>query len=197
MVKVPALVDEALFEKVQKQIKLNAKFAQRNKRHNYLLGGLVWCSCRAKRVGDGPDGKKYYRCTHRLHNFPLPTVCKEAGVNATVLDVVGWQKISSLSTNPKLIERQIQRYADKKVASEQESLDGSEIKQNLKILDEEERRYAKMYGQGLMSEGYLYQEQIKSVLRRREGLLQLQSEPQEDKFECISQYGPPALGWGV
>jgi hypothetical protein len=181
MVKVPAIVDEALFDKVQRQFKLNAKFAQRNKRHKYLFGGLVWCPCGAKRVGDGPDGKKYYRCTDRLHNFPLPTVCKEAGVNVTVLDAVGWQKIAELLADPMLIEEQISRYANKKLENGQESLNGNEIKQNLKLLDEEERRYVKMYGQGLMSEE-IYQEQIKNVLKRREELLKLQSKPHEDKL---------------
>lgn len=181
MVKVPAIVDEALFDKVQRQFKLNAKFAQRNKRHKYLFGGLVWCPCGAKRVGDGPDGKKYYRCTDRLHNFPLPTVCKEAGVNVTVLDAVGWQKIAELLADPVLIEEQISRYANKKLENGQETLNGSEIKQNLKLLDEEERRYVKMYGQGLMSEE-IYQEQIKNVLKRREELLKLQSKPHEDKL---------------
>jgi hypothetical protein len=181
MVKVPAIVDEALFDKVQRQFKLNAKFAQRNKRHKYLFGGLVWCPCGAKRVGDGPDGKKYYRCTDRLHNFPLPTVCKEAGVNVTVLDAVGWQKIAELLADPMLIEEQISRYANKKLENGQESLNGNEIKQNLKLLDEEQRRYVKMYGQGLMSEE-IYQEQIKNVLKRREELLKLQSKPHEDKL---------------
>ena len=181
MVKVPAIIDKSLFDKVQKQIKLNAKFAQRNKRHQYLFGGLVWCSCGAKRVGDGPDGKKYYRCTDRLHNFPLPTVCKEAGVNVTVLDAVGWQKISSLLTNPKMIEQQIQRYADKQLANGQDVPDGNEVKQNLNLLEEEERRYVKMYGQAMISED-IYQEQIKNVLERREELLKLQAKPREDKL---------------
>lgn len=181
MVKVPAIIDKSLFDKVQKQIKLNAKFAQRNKRHQYLFGGLVWCSCGAKRVGDGPDGKKYYRCTDRLHNFPLPTVCREAGVNVTVLDAVGWQEISSLLTNPKMIEQQIKRYADKQLANGQDVLDGNEVKQNLKLLEEEERRYVKMYGQAMISED-IYQEQIKNVLERREELLKLQAKPREDKL---------------
>lgn len=181
MVKVPVIVDEALFDKVQKQIKLNAKFAQRNKRHKYLFGGLVWCPCGAKRVGDGPDGKKYYRCTDRLHNFPLPTVCKEAGVNVTVLDAAGWEKICDLLTNPDLIKQQVQRYADKKIDMAQDTASSNDVKQNLKLLEEEERRYAKMYGQTLMSEE-VYQEQIKSVRKRREELLKLQSEPVEDKL---------------
>ncbi len=180
MVKVPIIVDEALFNKVQKQIQLNAKFAQRNKRHPYLFGSLVWCICGAKRVGDGPDGKKYYRCTDRLHNFPLPTVCKEGGVNVTVLDAVGWQKISNLLTDPRLIKQQIQRYADKRIKSEQELLDGTKIKTNFKLLAEEERRYVKMYGQGLMSED-IYEEQMKSILQRRENLTKAQMEPAEDK----------------
>lgn len=195
MVKVPVIVDEALFNKVQKQIHLNAKFAQRNKRHPYLFGSLVWCSCGAKRVGDGPDGKKYYRCTDRLHNFPLPTVCKEGGVNVTVLDAVGWQKISSLLTDPKLIKQQIQRYANKRIEAEQELLDGSKIKTNFKLLAEEERRYVKMYGQGLMSED-IYQEQMKSILERRENLTKAQMEPAEDKVSKFRDMNLEQLAQG-
>ena len=181
MVKVPPIVDEALFDKVQAQIKKSATFAQRNKRHHYLFGSLTWCICGAKRVGDGPDGKKYYRCTDRLHNFPLATVCKQGGVNVTVLDATGWEKISELLSDPKLIREQIQRYADKKLVKAQDTLEGKDVKTNLKLLEEEERRYVKMMGQGLMSEE-IYQEQIKSVIKRREEILKVQNEPAEDKL---------------
>jgi len=183
-VKVPAIIDENIFDMVQKQLKLNSKFAQRNKKHNYLFGGLVWCSCGAKRVGDGPNDKKYYRCTDRLHNFPLPTVCKLGGVNVAVLDSVGWQKIANLLTSPKLIEGQIERYSKKQERLATSDQGSEELKKALKLIDEEERRYVKMYGIGRMSEE-IYEEQMGTIARRRLDLRKQQVKAEDDKLDKL------------
>ncbi|HMS92227.1 MAG TPA: recombinase family protein [Candidatus Saccharibacteria bacterium] len=181
-VKVPAIIEESLYRKVQTQLQHNARFSQRNKKHNYLFGGLVWCSCGAKRVGDGPAGKKYYRCTDRLHNFPLPAVCKVGGANVAVLDSIGWQKIAELLTNPNLIEKQIGRYSQKQVKKIGDKQNDNTIVRSLKLLEDEERRYVKMYGLGRISEA-IYEEQIESVLKRRQDLQTKATEATDGQLE--------------
>lgn len=173
MVKSPIIVDELLFDKVQKQLELNSKFSPRSKKHPYLFGSLIWCICGARRVGDGSTDKKYYRCTDRQHNFPLPKVCRERGINVTVLDSAGWEKLAEMLSDPKLIEQQITRYAKDKLNTSKNDLEVSKTKAELASLDEEERRYVKMYGMGLMSED-IYQEQMRSVLSRRKSFSEVQ-----------------------
>lgn len=169
MVKVPRIIDDDLFEKVQAQLRLNSKYSPRNKRHPYLLTGLIYCSCGERRVGDGPEGKKYYRCTARLHSFPIEARCKLGGINVDVIDAICWKHIAALLSDQKLIDTQIKRYLKKRLRDARNGPDEVEIRQNLKSLDDEERRYAKMYGQAMMSDD-VYKERMNNVKDRRSKL---------------------------
>lgn len=191
MVKIPRIIDDDLFNRVQDQLKLNSKYNKRNKINPYLVSGLIYCPCGERRVGDGCNDKRYYRCTARLHSFPLPNPCGSAGINVTVLDAVCWEKLTELLTQPELVEEQIARYM--KTRSKQMQVEPSEddIKQNLKALELEESRYAKMYGQAMMSED-VYEERIRSVLERREKLNK-QIALQDDTTEQITQIDPKQL----
>lgn len=192
MVKAPRIIDDELFERAQQQLKLSSKYNPRNKVHPYLLSGLIYCACGERRVGDGPDGKKYYRCTARLHTFPLPNPCGLGGVNVSVLDAVCWQKISTLLTDPKLVEEQVKRYLQKQPRKADNKPSVTNIQYNLKALDNEERRYAKMYGQGMMSDD-VYEEQMKSVLERREALHKLRAQPEDHEANQIRNLDPEKL----
>jgi site-specific DNA recombinase len=191
LVKIPRIVDDDLFERVQKQLRLNHKYNPRNKTHPYLVGGLIYCSCGERRVGDGPDGKKYYRCTARLKSFPLPARCRVAGVNVAVLDAVCWERLSALLTDPKLVKQQIARYMQTHLVKTHSGPNESEIKQNLKALELEESRYAKMYGQNMMSDD-VYEERIKNVMERRAKLRKIRVQ-QDDTIDRISQLEPEKL----
>lgn len=195
MVKVPRIIEDELFEKVQKQLEQNMIHSQRNRKHPYLFSGLVWCECGHKRAGDGPKDKKYYRCAAGVYTFPLPNTCKSGGVNAAVLDAVGWQQLENILTKPELIENQIKNYATKKVVNGKKEPDESQILQNLKTLDEEERRYVKMYGQGMMSED-VYEEQMQSLIKRREELRKLLSKPEDDKLAKFRNIDAKAVSQG-
>lgn len=182
MVESPRIVSDELFERAQKQLSLNSKFAQRNKKNEYLFGGLVWCACGSKRVGEGINGKCYYRCTNRLHQFPLPPTCDRGGVNVTVMDAVAWQKIVLLLTDPKLIRDQLARYRDKHLS---ELNDGKgEIRHQYKLLKDEERRYATAYGQGLLSES-IYQERMTIVLKQQKQLEYALNTPTDSKADQL------------
>lgn len=76
LVKVPRIISDELFAKVQDQLELNLKFARRNnKKNEYLLTGVIDCICGKPRTGDpANNGHLYYRCTDRLSRFPMPRV---------------------------------------------------------------------------------------------------------------------------
>lgn len=192
MVKVPRIIDDELFNKVQRQLRLNAKHNPRNKKHQYLFSGLIYCKCGERRVGDGPDGKKYYRCTARIHSFPLPNRCRLGGVNVNVMDAVAWEKIKALLSDPELVRQQIERYTSKQMKSLQNGPDAAQIQQNLKALDAEERRYAKMYGQAMMSAD-VYKDQMKSVIERRQALQSLLAKPVDSKVQKLQNLEPEKL----
>ena len=192
LIKVPPIIDKALFDKVQGQLVLHRKINHRNNsKNNYLLSGLVECICGKARTGDPANkGHTYYRCTDRLSHYPLPRECYERGINAPVLDAVVWKKLKQLLSDPRLIRQQTERWL-KNASPLQGQVDV--LKTRLKALDDEERRYTKAYGQGIMSER-LYKEQAKTLTTKRNQLnaelaaleLELMEKPALSQEELIA-----------
>lgn len=148
---VPAIITKELFDKARAQINRNAKFNPKNRKHQYLLTSLIKCTCGANRNGDGPEGKKYYRCTNR-HRFRTPqTQCKVGGLNVKVTDALVWNKVSELLSNPRLIREHTERWLNRQNTSEM-SIDMDLLKSRLKELENEQRRYVDAYGKGLVPE---------------------------------------------
>lgn len=110
---VPAIIDEKLFEKIQKQLKTNYEFSPRNKKHDYLLSGLVYCECSSRMGCKGGDGNCYYRCQNRLKRYPLPKDCFASGVNTERIDNIVWKKIKELIENPELSKQQADNWLAK------------------------------------------------------------------------------------
>ncbi len=150
-VEVPAIVSPKLFDNVQVQLALHKRVNTRNNSKNqYLVAGLVNCVCGKARTGDPANkGNLYYRCTDRLSKYPMPRVCFEQGINAPVFDALVWNNIKALLSDPSLVVKQAERW--QKSSSPLES-QLEALKKRLKGLDDEERRYTKAYGQGVMSE---------------------------------------------
>ncbi len=175
MVEVPPIISEKLFEKVQKQIALNAKYASRNTKHEYLLGGLIYCTCGSHRSSDTARGHYYYRCTDRLHQFPNPPKCTEKGINVRHLDAVTWEKIVILLTEPKLIDEQYKRYRRESTNSKVIDTDISSIEKELSKLKDEEQRYIAAYGRGILDEA-LFDSSMNTVRVKKQALLNQKAE---------------------
>lgn len=149
-VEVPAIVSSDLFHKVQVQLEKNKRVNTRNNSVNkYLVAGLVECVCGKARTGDPvSNGSMYYRCTDRLSKYPLDRECHEAGINVPVFDALVWRNIKELLLNPNLVvERAKRRQATSPLQNQLKMLTTK-----LKKLDDEQHRYDKAYGQGVMSE---------------------------------------------
>lgn len=168
-VDVPAIISEELFNKVQARLIANKRLNPRNNwRNQYLVGGLIYCTCGQARTGDpGAKGNLYYRCNDRLNKFPMPRTCHEAGINVPVLDMTVWQNVKLLLTEPGLVRQQAERW-QKDTSPLEAQL--TELETRLKGLDDEERRYVKVYGQGHMSER-IYKENVAELNEKRSKLL--------------------------
>ncbi len=166
LIKVPPIISKELFDRVQTKLILHRKINTRNnKKNDYLLNGLTECTCGCARTGDPASrGHLYYRCTDRLNKFPKPRECYEHGVNATVLDALVWETIKNMLTNPDAIRQQAENWQTKAspLVAQSETL-----KERLKALEGEERRYTKAYGLGVLSER-LYKENMRDIATKRE-----------------------------
>jgi len=151
---VPAIIDENLFNKTQEQLTRSKSFSKRNTKNEYLLSGKIWCTCGKRRCGCSPlKGKHlYYRCNNRIHTFPLPKTCDEGGINARIADKLVWQKVSGLMSSPDLLLKQAERWLNSQQSKSQDSIgDIKELEKEISKLKEQDDRYNKAYGEGLLS----------------------------------------------
>lgn len=164
-IKVPQIIDVELFNKVQKQLTLNDRFAIRNKKSKYLISNLIDCTCGATRAGEGISGTNnlYYRCTDRVRQYPLPRQCFHKGVNAPILDNMVWERLTKLLTNPKLVKKYYSRWIKEKISSPNaKKIDDQNFKQEIKTLNDQDQRYLEAYGRGVITLEQ-YKEQSSSI----------------------------------
>ena len=113
---VPALVDEATFERVARRLADNKKFASRSSKTPSLLQGLAACSgcgyaCyRGHTTTTAGNKIFYYRCIGSdNYRFEHGKVCDSKPVRADYLDQVVWDHVTGLLTDPSLIRTEIDK----------------------------------------------------------------------------------------
>jgi site-specific DNA recombinase len=153
-IKVPAIIEEDLFNRTRAKLESNFYLADRNKKNEYLLAGKIWCVCGQRRCGSSPVGGKnlYYRCNNRIRNFPMPPTCKEKGINARISDKIVWQKISGLMTSPELMQSQVKRWLDN--TQNRVSISATDInslKKEIESQKEKDNRYNMAYADGVFT----------------------------------------------
>ena len=150
----PVLIKKELFERAQVQLRENFKLSSRNKKNQYLLSGKMHCTCGRTRVGEGPQRGKhlYYRCTSRVHSYPLPPTCSENGINARVADSLVWAKVVELMSSKDLMLKQASRWMEsRQKKSHLPEIDIERLKKEVAKLKAEEDRYTKAFGAGLFT----------------------------------------------
>ncbi len=147
---VPKILDDwDLFNRVQKILDNNRRHGPRKKEYDYLLSGLIYCECGYRRAGNGKNnGHNYYRCTERVLKFPLPRTCKSPAMNAQVLDKVFCDELSKYLTDSNNINQIAEDYLKAQAVDETEERERQRLLHNLRKLEEEEKRYVKVYGEG-------------------------------------------------
>ncbi len=113
---VPALVDEATFERVARRLADNKKFASRASKTASLLQGLAACAgcgyaCYRGHTTTSAGNKIfYYRCIGSdNYRFEHGKVCDSKPVRADYLDTVVWDHVTALLTDPALIRAEISK----------------------------------------------------------------------------------------
>lgn len=183
LIPCPRIIDDDLFFKVQRQLRINFELCERNKKNEYLLADMLRCVCGCTRAGEGPQKGKhlYYRCTSRVKNYPLPSKCDERGVNARIADKLVWDKIRQLMSSPQLIKDQAKRYLNQLQKTPNHSAEVMALTKTLEGIQEEEQRYIKAYGSQLL--GFNQFEQLVKELHTKK----LEVERQLQKFKQEQQ----------
>ncbi len=153
-ISTPSIITKELFEQTRVQLQSNFEQCQRNRKNEYLLAGSIYCTCGQRRNGEGPQKGKhlYYRCSDRVHKFPLPAECKEKGLNARIADQMVWNGIMKVISNPKLIKKQAERWRSNKQLHKTDNENSiAQLKVSLSKIKKEEQRYIRVFGSELIS----------------------------------------------
>lgn len=124
--KFPALIDENIFNLVQRILSKKYKPFGKSK-HFYLLSGLCRCAnCNSTFVGSKTGDNVYYECSDRRKQFPLPQKCRVKFMRAGDLDNAVWKEIDEKITKPETLLPHIFQLADN--LNDKESLENKKQK---------------------------------------------------------------------
>ena len=116
VVKVPAIIDENTWQKVQDNLKKNKKYSKRNNKvHFYLLQGLLICGrCGKTIIGRIQEDKKFrmYFCMSKQEDGAH--FCGMKSINISQLNDLVWKTLLSLLTESSLIRKAIKQNFSKK-----------------------------------------------------------------------------------
>ena len=103
---VPSIVDAATWEAAQSQLEENGQYSRRNnKRHQYLLRGLVRCPrCGGAYTGFVQHGSRGYRC-NRAHwsSSSTGTRCPPGGIPADPVETAVWDVVTEALRRPEVL----------------------------------------------------------------------------------------------
>ena len=162
---VPAIVTEKEFDLVQRKLKDNIKFAPRNnKKHNYLLSGLLRCKiCNYSIYGKPASNSKYKRLYYRCmgqdgHRWPEGRVCNAHPVRTEALDELVWQSLKELLLTPEIIIAEYKR----RLSSTDTDYDAMIIQKNNE-LNRYKRERSRLID--LFQNGFVEQDEIETKLK--------------------------------
>jgi len=107
----PAIISEETFNTAQEKLVENRRLATRNKKHEYLLGGHIYCARCGRAFWGAPgiksrNGKHYeypfYQCSGRLKKV-TPVKCYNKQHNANKLEESVWAEVDKVLTHPESV----------------------------------------------------------------------------------------------
>jgi site-specific DNA recombinase len=135
---VPALVDEETFDRVQRRLEDNKRFASRNAKVPSLLQGIAACaSCGYgyyRTSTTTTSGKKiyYYRCLGSDdYRYQGGRVCASKPVRADYVDAVVWDHVTALLADPALVRAEIGKRLDRARTSDPVTRKRGQLEQSL------------------------------------------------------------------
>lgn len=98
VLKAPAIVDKAIWEKAQKQKELNKTYVDKGRVRRALLRGLLMCGSCRKPYNVAATGRGFmnYICSDRRASVNTKVGCKNGGMSVGYLDNICWEAIKDI-----------------------------------------------------------------------------------------------------
>ncbi|UVW83844.1 recombinase zinc beta ribbon domain-containing protein [Wolbachia endosymbiont of Aedes albopictus] len=178
---VPKIVDEGLFNKVQKQLDENRKRARMQRgKETSLLQSLVACqNCDSAYSSvhhrSGEKTHSYYRCGGTICITDGEKKCNNKLVRADMLETAIWEEVKSVLKNPEMIKKEYQRRISEnknELLDERFARRESQLKQSIKELIND--YYIQ---ENTSEEKYISKEEFKQAMKKmKERLKEIEGE---------------------
>ncbi|HEV2663808.1 MAG TPA: recombinase family protein [Blastocatellia bacterium] len=191
-ISVPAIIARQTWDQAQEQRRVNRERAPRNnKRHEYLLRGLLVCGCcQVRMYGVSNHGVRRYQCSRKETLRVSPEPCPNRTLSAAQIEEMVWQSVSELLRDPKLLVEQYQLRAqtfDETPAKQEQR----RLARKLLALKREEERLIDAYQAGIVDLNILKERRARiaeevSRLETRQMALEAQIEQQEQQQSLLN-----------
>ena len=179
MREVPAIVDEATWQKAQQTMKANFLFGIRSVKHLYLLRGMAKCGlCGLTFIGSHtirPNGKveSYYRCNgkHSAHSLYGADGgrCRAKDVNGMFFEDTIWSDIEQFLRNPGEVGEILRQKISARRDDRAPEFDRRSLEVALKTKAEERARVLGLFRKGRIDEVAL-DAQLDEIVAEEESL---------------------------
>jgi len=156
---VPRIIDQETWDLARQQLQLNKERAPRNnKKHDYLLKGLLICGCCQLRMlghaGDPVRRQRRYLCSHKETLHPGSKPCPNRTVQAETIEELVWQSVSELLRHPQLLIEQYQLRQEPGYGTHEQH-EQQRLERRLSALRREDQRLIDAYQSGVLELGDL------------------------------------------
>ncbi len=192
---VPDIIDKETFSRAQMLLVENASKLNKERKHSYLLTGLVRCGeCGSAYSGECCHHSLFYRCSNRHNTFPLPKKCNQKMAKADELENVVWNTIESKILNPNIISRHIELLsAQTNTGKKRTEKELAIINNELGEMEDKKRRLIDVYSDGNISKDDFINK--KKDLDSREASLNDKQKNLEEQLSSITN--KPTLNKGL
>src|SRR5262245_11882810 len=191
-ISVPQIIERQTWDRAQEQLRVNRERAPRNnKRHEYLLRGLLVCGCcRVRMYGVCGHGSRRYQCPRKDTLRISPEPCPNRTVSAETIEGLVWRSVSELLRDPQLLIEQYQLRAqtvDETPARQEQQ----RLARKLQALKREEERLIDAFQAGVLDLKILKERRARiaeevSRQETRQKALRAQIEQQEQQQSLLT-----------
>jgi site-specific DNA recombinase len=198
---VPAIISDEIFQKAGERLIENKRFSPRNnKKHEYLLSGLLRCqecgyALYGKIAYKSNNNRLYYRCSGLDgHRLPKGRVCSAHQIRVDALDEIVWEQARRLVEQPELVMQEYTTRSQKKQRQQTEfKALFAKKKRESKQLELEKERILDLYQSGRIDLAEIEPrlKSLRSKIKKAQDecdLLEKEEKEESSRLQLIEQF---------
>jgi site-specific DNA recombinase len=151
-ISVPSIIRRELFDATQLKLLRNKELSDRNAKYNYLVRGMIFCSCRKRMYGFACHKKPRYKCSDKYSRYPLPRTCNKGTVDAATVEAAVWKVFLNVLDRPEVATNKINSmHASHEKRHSEMDKQLKDIDRELLNLSEQEERLLTAYTKKVIS----------------------------------------------